>query len=240
MKVIKERNAAALAQSVAGAIAEYINEHPGALLCFAAGETPLASFQALIGLQRQGKVDLGSVYYVGLDEWWGLGRETRGSCVQVMFDGFYDPAGIPKNHIEVFDGLAPDADAELRRIEAWIALRGGIGFTLLGIGMNGHVGFNEPGTGLPMGCIKVELDDTTKSVSKKYFDSPLPVEYGIGVGAGELKKADVLFLMADSARKAEIVKKTVVDAPTADVPSSLMTDHPHSRIYLDDAAAVLL
>lgn len=239
MKIMIKRDEQALSRAVAEAIAGFINDHPGALLCFAAGETPLSAFKELIHLQKEKAVDLSSVYYVGLDEWVGLGAQTRGSCVQVMFDGYYTPAGIPDSHIRVFDGLNGDIESEKARIQRWIDEHNGIDFTLLGIGMNGHIGFNEPFSGLQEKCIYIELDDTTKSVSKKYFDTPLPVEYGIGVGAGELKKASEIILMASGARKVEIVKKTTLK-PDPAVPSSLMNDHNNISLYVDETAASLL
>jgi 6-phosphogluconolactonase/glucosamine-6-phosphate isomerase/deaminase len=240
MEIIVKPDAAALSEAVADRAAAFINRNPGALVCLAAGDTPLPAYRRLIALQAEGAVDLSSVYYVGLDEWVGLGRETRGSCLQVMYDGFYGPAGIPEDRIVAWNGLNRDIEGEIARIEAWIEVRGGIAFTILGIGMNGHVGFNEPGTGLPLGCIRVELDETTRRVSKKYFDSPLPVESGVGVGAGELKKAREILLVASGAHKAEVALRVAKGAPDASVPASLMADHPNIFFMLDEKAARLL
>jgi len=240
MKIITLQHEAELSERIARDTAAYIRAHPGALLCLAAGDTPLEAYRELVRLQAASEVDLGSVYYVGLDEWEGIGRETAGSCAQVMSDGFYDPAGIPKDRIAVWNGLCGDPEAEARRIEGWIRLRGGIAFTLLGIGMNGHVGFNEPGTGLPEGGLRVPLDETTRRVSVKYFGRALPVEYGLSVGAGELKKAKTVFLMASGHRKADIVRKTVREPASIEVPSSMMADHPDITLYLDEPAAGLL
>lgn len=231
LDTIQEQNA-----RVAQDIAKYINENPGALLCLAAGDTPLGAYTELVKLQDAGKVDLKSVYYVGLDEWVGLGYETRGTCMQVMQDTFYGPAGIGDDRKTVWNGLAEPL-SEIERITTFIRAHGHIGFTLLGIGMNGHIGFNEPGTGLPEGAILVELDETTRSVSAKYFDSPLPVKQGLCVGAGELKKADVIYLMANEGRKADIVARVVNEPATADVPASTIVDHPAITLYLDAAAA---
>ena len=239
MQIVVKPDATSLSEEVALRAAEYINQNPGALLCLAAGDTPLEAYRRMVGLQAAGRVDLSSVYYVGLDEWVGLGRETRGSCLQVMFDGFYVPAGIPAERIVAFNGLAPDMSAEIARVEEWIRVRGGIRFTILGVGMNGHIGFNEPGTGLSECCILVKLDETTVNVSKKYFDSPLPVEYGAGVGAGELKKAEEILLMASGTRKASIIAKAVKNPPDANVPASLLMDHPNILLMLDADAAGL-
>mgnify|MGYP000884869884 CR=1 FL=1 len=240
MEIVVQSDAGALAEAVALRAAEFINRNPGALVCLAAGDTPLAAYRHMIRLQEAGKVNLSSVYYVGLDEWVGLGRETRGSCLQVMFDGYYDPAGIPAERIVAWNGLNGDVDAEIGRVTSWIRARGGIDFTILGIGMNGHVGFNEPGTGLPEGCIRVTLDETTKRVSAKYFDAPLPVRFGEGVGAGELKKAREILLMASGAHKAPIVARVAKGAPDAAVPASLFSDHPSITLMLDETAAQAL
>lgn len=240
MHMIITKEERVLAYKVAKKVAEFINGHPDELLCFAAGDTPLKVFDELIKMQKNGEVDLNSVYYVGLDEWVGLGIKTFGSCVQVMNDHFYAPAGISPERKRVWDGLAEDMDKEIDEMNQWIRMHGGISLTLLGIGMNGHIGFNEPNTGLQMGCIQVPLDDTTKSVSVKYFDSALDVKYGIGVGAGELKAAKKVILMASGEKKAHIVYKTLKEEPNPSVPSSLMIDHEGFEIYLDEQAASLL
>lgn len=221
---------------VANDMAEYIRNNPGALMCLAAGDTPLGVYAELVKMHKAGEVDLTSVYYVGLDEWVGLGYETRGSCMQLMDDTLYVPAGIDDTRKAVWNGLA-DPEEEIKRINAFIRSHGHINFTLLGIGMNGHIGFNEPGAGLPEGGILVELSQTTKDVSVKYFDSALPVQLGLGVGAGELKKAEVIYLMANEARKADIVAKVVNEPATVDVPASMIVDHDNITLYLDAAAA---
>ena len=159
-----------------------------------------------------------------------------------MYDTLYGAAGIDEERCVVWNGKCEDPQAEIRRITDFIHSHGHIDFTLLGIGMNGHIGFNEPGTGLPEGGILVDLDETTKSVSKKYFDTPLPVRLGVGVGvgAGELKKADTIYLMANEARKAQIVARVVNEPATPAVPASMLMDHANLTFYLDKDAAALL
>jgi 6-phosphogluconolactonase/glucosamine-6-phosphate isomerase/deaminase len=225
-----------VALAVAGDIAAYIKGNPGALMCFAAGDTPLPVFRALAEMNSKGEVDLNSVFYVGLDEWVGLGMETAGSCAQVMRDEFYGPAGIKEDRICVWDGLAPDMGAERNRIETWLSGRGGIGLALLGVGMNGHVGFNEPHTGVKERTVITPLDGTTKAVSVKYFKKVLPVEYGVSIGTGELKKARKVILMATGALKAEILCRAFTGGPDETVPASLLADHENISLYADDAA----
>lgn len=223
-----------LVERMARAAAEWIGAHPGSLVCLAAGDTPLPVYARLVTLQAEGRVDLASVSYAGLDEWVGLGPADPGSCLQVMRDAFYEPAGIPADRRRVFDGLA-DPEAECRAMERWIEAHGGIRFTLLGIGMNGHVGFNEPGAPDGEGCLVVALDDVTQSVGVKYFDRERTLRQGVTVGLRSLSKAEAVFLMATGERKADIVGRMLSGDPA--VPASRLLPHPGLRIYLDREAA---
>jgi 6-phosphogluconolactonase/glucosamine-6-phosphate isomerase/deaminase len=229
-------DAASLSEAVALAAAAWIARHPGALVCLAAGDTPLPVYRRLVDLQTSGQVDLSSVFYAGLDEWVGLGYSDRGSCLQVMTDTFYAPAGIPQDRRHVFDGLG-DPLAECRAMDLWISDHGGIQFTILGIGMNGHIGFNEPNAPDQEGCILVDLDATTKSVSAKYFGEARPVRQGISVSARALFKAETIFLMAAGAGKAEIVRRVRMGAPSSAVPAAGLIGHPGLTIFLDREAA---
>lgn len=221
----------------AGLVAEFINKNPGALLCFAAGNTPAGMFEELIKMQKAKAVDLSSVFYAELDEWVGLGYNDRGSCRQVMFDTYYTPAGIPEEKIHIFDGLDSDTQKQCRLMEEWIESHGGIGLTVLGIGMNGHIGFNEPNAPGIKGCFTVPLDDVTKSVSIKYFDKQLPVQYGITIGWSTLKDAKNVVLIADGEKKAQIVEASLRGPIDSSVPASLMQDHPALTVIIDKGAA---
>jgi len=240
LKIKTFRTIAETAKETAEDIAGFIRENRNALLCLAAGDTPLPVFKTLIQMQENSEVDLSSVFYVGLDEWVGLDGQTEGSCAQVMNDCFYQPAGISNERICIWNGKFTDAEVERQRVEAWISAHGGIGLAMLGVGMNGHIGFNEPYTGLRSGTFVVPLDDTTKAVSVKYFKQPLPVEYGISIGAGELKKACKVLYIVTGSRKADIMKKVICEKLDEAVPASLFLDHPDITIYMDDDAAAKL
>ena len=232
------KNYCELSKKAAKKAAGYINNNPDTLVCFAAGDTPLGMFRELVTMQSNGEVDLSSVWYAELDEWMGLGIKDTGSCARVMNDAFFK--AVSKERVHLFDGLDNNTERQCRKMEDWIASHGGIGFTLLGIGMNGHIGFNEPGTPDAEGCFTVALDDVTKEVSRKYFGKELPVTTGITIGWRELLKARAAVLMASGKGKAPIIKTSLQGPITLDVPASLFQKHSALTVMLDEDAAELL
>jgi glucosamine-6-phosphate isomerase len=222
----------ALSRETARRVAVFINQNPNALLCLAAGDTPMGAFAELIKMQAAGEVDLSSVYYAGLDEWVGLGPADTGSCHQVMHDHFYRPAKIHRSRVHVFNGLE-DPATECAAMNAWLAKHNGLGLTLLGVGMNGHVGFNEPNGPDVSGAFIIPLDDTTKSVSVKYFDRPQPVSRGITIGLATLRAAREILVMASGAKKAPIIQSAFFSAPSPSIPASLLQGHPTLTLLLD-------
>ena len=238
MKITVTENYAELSRETARSVAEFINGNPGALLCFAAGDTPLGTFAELIRMQEKGEVDLSAVFYAGLDEWVGLGPHDKGSCHQVMFGNFYAPAKIPRERIRVFDGLANPAD-ECAAMGEWLDAKGGIGLTLLGVGMNGHIGFNEPANqpeNSGRQAIVVPLDEVTQSVGRKYFDGAPCVPTGITIALPTLFKARRILVMACGEHKAPIIRQSFTSPPTPALPASLLRNHPDLTLLLDKQA----
>jgi len=233
LKLWIENTSEMLATVVAEYIAEYIRRHPDALMCFAAGDTPLKMLMKLVQIQACGEVNLASVRYVGLDEWQGISYETKGSCCQVMRDCFYTPAGIPEDRMRLWNGRAENPQAECARMNAWIEHCGGIGLALLGIGMNGHIGFNEPGAPMDLPCHIVALDQVTAEVGRKYFDGAVCSDYGMTIGMPWLLESDETFLMATGTHKAPIVRKAVIDSVSLEVPASQLQKHPKLTVCLD-------
>ncbi len=249
MQIIVKKDHEEISRTVAEHIAAFINKNPGSLINLAAGDTPLRAYEKLIELQRDGGVDLSSAYYVGLDEWVGLGYAVRGSCAQVMQDGFYRPAGIDPSRICAFDGTA-DVKGECEKVSDFISAHGGIGLTVLGVGMNGHIGFNEPRyvcddtnesgdaeeiVGL---CRIVTLDEVTRAVSVKYFDSPQPVKQGVTVSLETLVGARQVILMATGAKKSEIMNRVINGEKSEAVPASMLKDHQGLVVCVDEAVGL--
>jgi len=225
----------ALSKKTARMIASFIRKNPDSLLCLAAGDTPLGAYAELIKMQAAGEVNLSDVYYAGLDEWVGLGPDDKGSCRQVMFDCFYNPAGIPCDRIHVFDGMDSPA-AACSAMNAWLSDRGPLGLTLLGVGMNGHIGFNEPNVPAADGAIAVSLDEVTKAVSVKYFGKEQPVSTGVTIGLSTLLKAREVLVIACGEKKAPVIKNAFYGNKTPANPASMLQGHPGLVLLLDKEA----
>lgn len=237
MNIIIDKDYESMSKKAANFIAEYIEKKPDTLLCIAGGETPMGIFRYLVKYAADKKIDFSQCKFVSLDEWVGLGRDTKGSCKETLYNNFFDLIPVKEEQICFFDGLAADMEDECRKTDKFISDHGDIDLIVLGIGMNGHIGFNEPNVPLNTECHVVALDPVTKKVSVKYFDTALDVKQGISLGMQTISRADTILLIADDIRKADIVKKTVEGEKTPEVPSSLFQDFPKLWFFLDEAAA---
>ncbi|MGL5152609.1 MAG: glucosamine-6-phosphate deaminase [Clostridium sp.] len=238
MKVQVEKNYEEMSRASANHIINYVNRNKNALLCLAGGDTPLKTFEYLIEAEKENKVDFKECSFVSLDEWGGLGPETKGSCVETLYNHLYNKLNIDvKSQVCFFNGKEENLEEECKRVDEFILSRGGIDISLLGIGMNGHIGFNEPGAREEDNCIVVPLDPITKTVGAKYFEEELDLKVGITIGLKHLLASKNVILIANHKKKADIVKATVEGDITNEVPSSLVRKSDNSFIYLDEEAA---
>ncbi|MBC1481273.1 glucosamine-6-phosphate deaminase [Listeria seeligeri] len=237
MKIVIKENPQIVAESISQKIIEIVKEKPTSLICIAGGDTPLLTIEALIKANQAGEVDFSKTKFVGLDEWVGLGRETKGSCIQTLYDAFFDRLeNVSSDQICFFDGQTADFEAECARVDAFIEACGGIDFILLGIGLNGHIGFNEPFVPVDVNCHVVELDNVTKRVMSKYFDTDLPLTHGISLGMQQILTAKEIYLVATGEKKAEIVQQVIEKEPTVSIPATLVKQ-AIATLVLDEAAA---
>lgn len=237
MNIIVKNDYEELSIAAAEYVADYIRNNPGKLLCFAAGDTPLGLLRELVKMNNSGEVDLVSMWYVGLDEWIGLGYEDKGSCKQIMFDNFYNAAEIPDNRIMVFDGKDIDLDGQCVRVDNFIKQQGGVGLTVLGIGVNGHLGFNEPGVQSDAKSLIVNLDQITCTIGAKYFSGIICPSKGITLGLGHLLNADKIVLIASGEHKSEIVRKSLKDKINTNIPASALQNYLNLTVLIDKEAA---
>ena len=240
MELITKKNYDELSKAVGDFVIDYVGKKPDSLICFAGGDTPLGLLKYLVEAVNENKVDLSKCKFVGLDEWVGLGRDVKGSCQETLYNNFYDLIPVPKEQVCFFDGLAQDLNAECKRVDKFISDNGNLDLIVLGIGMNGHIGFNEPNVPVDTYCHIVDLDPVTKKVSVKYFDTALDVKQGLSLGMKTILESDTIILMADAERKADIVYKTVHSEKNPDIPSTMVKDAPKVYFYIDEAAGKLL
>lgn len=230
----------ALSAHTAQHIAATVRQNPGAVLCLASGDTPTETYRHLADQVRSGTLDLSHCHFIGLDEWVGLGPDDVGSCAHYLYCDLFTPAQIRPDQITFFNAKADDLTTEYQRIDGVIAQFGRLDLLLVGVGMNGHIALNEPGTSFLLRSHMVELAETTKAVGQKYFAQETTLTQGITLGLQHLTDAREVILLASGPRKAPIILEALCGPVTEQCPASILQIHPNAHVWLDDTAAGLL
>ncbi len=220
-------------------IARIIKEKPDALLCFPAGETSLGTFAEMIKLEGDGQVNFSQCKIVGLDEWVHLGVMKNENCYHFLKSHLFDHINIKNENICFFNGEADDLQRECAITNEFIKSYGRIDLMLLGVGMNGHVGLNEPGTSFDKYSHVVELDEITKNVGQKYFSVPTNLSHGITLGMKHVMESKIVIVQLSGSRKSRIVKRLLEIDANPNFPASLIQHHPNAFLLLDSEASQL-
>ena len=223
----------------ADCITDIISQKPSALICLAAGHTSLELFGQLICREREGKIDFSRVKVVGLDEWVGLSGRDDGSCENFLRMILFYHIKLSEANIRLFDSKADDLQDECAKIETFISDNGGIDYMLLGVGMNGHLGLNEPGTDKGNGAHIAKLDRVTQDVAHKYFKEKPELSKGVTLGIRNIAQTNTVQVLITDKRKSEIVKK-IAESETNEVPASLIKNMKNVEFIVDQQAASLL
>jgi len=226
-----------LSKATAEEILHCISCKPESVLCLATGETPLLTYQILVEQATKNKIDFSKAHFVGLDEWVGIPPENSGTCHFFLTEKLLRPLKTGAAHIHLFDGMSAEIDSECTKMDKVINDLGGIDFMIVGIGMNGHIGFNEPGTSLALKSHVIELDNVTQQVGQKYFRSTTKLQKGITLGFQNILQAKKVILMANGAKKADIIKTSLEEGITEKCPASILRKHANSYVYLDSMAS---
>lgn len=230
----------ALAAVSADWLADGLRRKPDALLCIASGHTQRDMLAILCSEVKAGKLDLSRIRVVSLDEWVGLGPDDEGSCQQFLQENFFQPVGLRPDQITFFNARAADLDAECQRIDQYLDEAGPIDFLILGVGLNGHVGFNEPGSPLYNRSYYHDLDPVSSLVGQKYFTQPRELKQGITLGLQDLTQAKTILIQVTGESKAPIVRAFLAQPHQLAQPASHFWPLQSTTIYLDRAAARLL
>jgi glucosamine-6-phosphate isomerase len=229
-----------MSQAAADQVVALLNKKPTAVICLPSGSTPEGMFHKLEAAHRAGLADFSQCTYVGLDEWVGLGANDFGSCRYLLDIDFLKPIGFTENQIVFFDGLARDPESECRRVNEAIRKAGGLDLIVLGVGMNGHLALNEPGTPFNSYAHVSELAPITVSVGQKYFKTATPLTTGITVGLQHILEAKKAILIASGKGKAPVVAQALSLSVAPDFPASVLQQHVNSEFILDKDAAELI
>ena len=210
------------------------------LLCPASGDSPAGLYGIISNKVEKEELDISTWRFVGLDEWVGMNGKDEGSCRFHLNNQLFDPLQVSESDIVFFDGRSADLQQECATTEAFIFQQGGIDVVIIGLGLNGHVGMNEPGTVVNSRSRVVALDPITIKTGQKYFNKQQPLSEGITLGLKTILESKYIFLLVSGLHKSSIVEKLLEGEITVDLPGTALRDHPGFRVYLDKAAASLL
>jgi len=227
-----------LAIHTAKFIIDLVREKPAATLILTSGDTPVLTYKKIVELAQP--ADFEQVTIIGLDEWVGIPATSEGSCRYIVEENLLKPLKINPNQYTFFDSMASNLEAECKRVDKLLSEKGVADLIIVGVGVNGHIGLNEPGTSFGNYCHVSELAEITISVGQKYFKSNTPLTQGITIGLKHLLEAKVAILIATGERKAEILKATINQEPNIDLPATVFKLHKNGFVWLDEAAAQLL
>ena len=210
---------------------------PDSVLGLATGSTPIGLYDCLIAWHKAGELDFSEVRTVNLDEYVGLDGTSDQSYRYFMNEHLFDHVNIDKANTNVPDGKAADMAAEGARYEALVRSLGGIDMQLLGIGNNGHIGFNEPSDAFDKCTHEVKLTESTIQANARFFASMDEVpKTAISMGIGTIMQAKKIVLVANGPKKADIIYETCFGPITPRVPASALQLHPDVTILVDEEA----
>ncbi len=227
-----------LAAALARRLADVIRRHPGLVLGLPTGRTPLALYTELIRITRSEHLDWSSVRTFNLDEFVGLGEGDAGSYRSFMEERLFSHVNIAPAHIGFLDGRAADVSSECQRYERVIQNAGGLDLLILGIGANGHIGFNEPADALAARTHRAMLDEPTRAANALWFGGDIhqvPRE-ALTMGMGTILQARTIVLIATGEGKTDAVTAMADGWVTTELPASFLQLHPQVTVMLDPSA----
>lgn len=237
MRIISAKDYDHMSRQAANIISAQVILKPDSVLGLATGSSPIGTYKQLIEWYEKGDIDFSQVKSVNLDEYVGLDLSSDQSYVYFMRHNFFDHINIDLNNTNVPCGVNMDAETECARYDALIRSYGGIDLQLLGLGPNGHIGFNEPDDYFPKGTHKVQLTDATIQANKRFFEKEEDVpRYAYTMGICDIMQAKRVVMVVSGESKAGIVKEAFFGPITPKVPASILQLHKDFTLVADEAA----
>lgn len=240
MKIIIKDTYDSMSKSAAEDLLRLLQPFDKPLICVASGASPAGLYKELVELVKVSGKDTSNWDFVGLDEWKGMNESDEGSSRNQLNHQLFNGLNVSEQRICFFDGKAPDLDRECDRIENFIQQHGGISVSVLGIGINGHIAMNEPGTLATLRSHVAPIHASTQEIGQKYFKEPRQLDTGITLGLATLLESKHLMLLASGATKADSIYRMIHDPVSEELPATFLRSHTSLQIYLDKEAARLL
>ncbi len=237
MRIYKAKDYEEMSRKAAGIVSAQIIMKPDCVLGLATGSTPVGLYKQLIEWYRNGDLDFSGVRTVNLDEYKGISRENDQSYYYFMHQNLFDHVNIPAGNTHLPDGMELDSEKECRRYEELIQSMGSVDLQLLGIGHNGHIGFNEPADAFDKLVHCVNLTQSTIEANKRFFASAEEVpRQAYTMGIQTIMRSKKILIIANGEGKADIVRDAFFGPITPMVPASVLQLHNDVTLVADEAA----
>ena len=237
MRIYRAKDYEEMSRRAAGIVSAQIIMKPDCVLGLATGSTPVGLYKQLIEWYRNGDLDFSGVRTVNLDEYKGISRENDQSYYYFMHQNLFDHVNIPAGNTHLPDGMEPDSEKECRRYEELIRSMGSVDLQLLGIGHNGHIGFNEPADAFDKLVHCVNLTQSTIEANKRFFASAEEVpRQAYTMGIQTIMRSKKILIIANGEGKADIVRDAFFGPITPMVPASVLQLHNDVTLVADEAA----
>lgn len=240
MEVKIYENSDELALACADLFTDVMKTKKDAVLGLATGASPVKTYNELIKRYKNGEISFKEIKTYNLDEYVDLPRDDKNSYYTFMHENLFNHVDIEEENVHVLNGNAEDPVKEAAEFDKMIDEAGGIDIQLLGIGTNGHIGFNEPADEFTKGTFKVKLTDSTIKSNSIYFDKDSMPRYALTMGIESIMKAKKIVLIANGTSKAKAIAAAVNGEVTPACPASVLQKHPDVVFLIDKEAASLL
>ena len=237
MKIYKAKDYKDMSRKAANIISAQVIMKPNCVLGLATGSTPIGTYDQLVEWYNKGDLDFSEVTTVNLDEYKGLPRTNDQSYYYFMHQHLFDRVNIDPERTNVPNGMEPDAEKECGRYEELIRSLGGVDLQLLGLGHNGHIGFNEPGEAFEKETHCVDLTESTIEANKRFFASADDVpKQAYTMGIKTIMQAKKILIVVNGENKADLVERAFFGPVTPEVPASILQLHNDVTLVGDEAA----
>lgn len=237
MRIYKTKDYEEMSRKAASIIAAQVIAKPNCVLGLATGSTPIGAYKKLVEWYENGDLDFSEVTTVNLDEYKGLPKQNDQSYYYFMNDNLFNHVNINKERTFLPDGTEADSEAACKKYEEIVRSVGGADLQLLGMGHNGHIGFNEPSDIFEKDTHCVDLAESTIQANKRFFASEADVpRQAYTMGIGTIMSAKKILIVISGEEKAETVKKAFFGPITTQVPASILQLHPDVVVVADEAA----